>query len=431
MSPVNNLASLPLTRHVLGDGLWGDHPLFLIDVGASGGIQDHWRVFSGHLRAVGFDPLVAEIERLNGVESDPGVRYEAALVTCRGFDERFPLETRRNRSISKNNDPFQRVSAAHAHRLEQRLRQQSYIQQVFNAGAPVVLTQHTITLDDYLGREGPEQVDFVKIDTDGHDIEVLLGADRLFTEGVLGVSIEAQFHGPIHEHANTFTNIDRFMRSHGFTLFDLEPYRYSRAALPAQFVYDLPAQTRSGQVLWAEATYFRDLGDREYESLWSYTVTPERVLKLACLFELFELPDCAAELLVERGDVLDTAVRDRLLDSLAGGDPGAYVAYLSRFDADYTVWYPGENVSGRSAGDHAADAPDPMPVPATRPANDPGVATARSLSASARSAGVNNDFDGLRQQLAALKQQNAVVRDHLRRAGHVVGADTAESRERR
>jgi hypothetical protein len=36
---------------------------FLIDVGASGGIDEFWRQFQPQFRAVGFDPLIREVER--------------------------------------------------------------------------------------------------------------------------------------------------------------------------------------------------------------------------------------------------------------------------------------------------------------------------------------------------------------------------------
>jgi hypothetical protein len=181
----------------------------------------------------------------------------------------------------------------------------------------------------------------VKIDTDGHDIEVILGAQGIFSAGgAIGLTVEAQFHGATHEYANTFSNIDRIVRQHGFTLFDLQSHRYSRADLPATFVTNLSAQTVSGQMFWGEALYFRDLAAKDYERMWPYESTTERVMKLACLFDLFNLPDCAAELLINRGDSIDPEIREGLLDLLASGEPGSYRAHLAAFEEDYTRFYP-------------------------------------------------------------------------------------------
>jgi FkbM family methyltransferase len=326
-----------LTGRVLEQRSWGDSPLFLLDVGCSGGIESRWRPFGNRLRAVGFDPLIAEVDRLNAANTHPGIRYEAAFVTSRDYDQLFPPELRNDAVASRNNQPFERSSAAAA----LRRMPVSFIQQVFNAGAPVALTDRTITLDEYVPAEEHSRVDFVKIDTDGHDIEVILGAQKILSAGgVIGLTIEAQFHGATHEYANLFSNIDRIVRQQGFSLFDLQSHRYSRAELPAPFVNDMPAQTMSGQMFWGEALYFRDLAAKEYERMWPYEITAERVMKLACLFELFELPDCAAELLLNRADFIDAETREGLLDLLVSGAPGSYRAYVAAFDEDYTQFYP-------------------------------------------------------------------------------------------
>lgn len=326
-----------LTHRILEDRLWGDSPFFLLDVGASGGIHEKWMMFGDRLRAIGFDPLIAEIDRLNRANQHPGVRYEAAFVGTRDYDALFAAELRSDAIATRSNDPWGRVSAIAA----QQQLQDSYVQTVFNAGEPVVHADRHITLDDFVARDEYPAVDFVKIDTDGHDIEILLGAEHIIDAGgVIGISVEIQHHGAVHQYANTFDNIDRFLRSHGFTLFDLAPYRYSRTALPAPFAHDLAAQTESGQVLWSEGVYFRDLGDPKYEHKWRYIITPPRVVKLASLFELFDLRDCAAELLVNRGHFLSADAREELLDLLAGGGAGSYRARIRDFEADFRSLYP-------------------------------------------------------------------------------------------
>ncbi len=377
-----------LTRRVLTLDLWGGRPLFLLDVGASGGVDSRWNVFASRLRGIGFDPLVAEIDRLNATETRPGVRYEAVLVGCPGFDDLFPPALRNDRVTSKNNDPFPRVSASAA----QRRLQTSYVQEVFNAGAALVLSERTISLDEFVAPSEYEAVDFIKIDTDGHDIEVLLGAERLMSAGgALGVMVEAQFHGSTHDYANTFANIDRLMRRRGFTLFDVATNRYSRAALPAPFEFDLAAQTVSGQVLWGDAVYFRDLADPRYDGMWRYELTPERVLKLACLFEQFDVPDCAAELLLNRGGFLDRLQREALLDLLVTGESGAYRRHLAIFDDDFRSFY-----RSRVEGSAPAEGP-PAPV-------NPAAAEHRD----------ERELDSRGARLKALKAKNARLTERLR-----------------
>jgi len=340
-----------LARHVVERRLWGESPFFLLDVGCSGGVEQRWQIFGDQLRAIGFDPLVAEIDRLNQTQARPGVVYEAGFVSSRDYDERFPRELRLDRIASRNDDPFLRVSAVAA----QSRSEVSYIQQVFNAGAPVVTSDRRVVLDDRIAEAERPGVDFLKIDTDGHDIEALLGAEAIMAAGgIVALKVEVQLHGALHPFANTFSNIDHLLRSRGYTLFDIDTYRYSRTELPAPFVFDLAAQTTSGQVVWGDALYCRDLGSLDYARMWPYEITPERVLKLACVFDLFGLADCAAELLVNRGGFLAPAERDGLLDLLTTtGDPGSYGAHVAAFERDFTSFYPSRIRELDAGSEHA------------------------------------------------------------------------------
>ena len=360
---------------VLTSRLWGDAPLYVVDVGCSGGIEERWFHFGDRLKAVGFDPLVAEIDRLNGANVRPNVRYEAAFVGCRNYDELFPPALRNDRVRSQDDgviyDPSGRLSSfAALSRLEM-----SYEQSVFNRGAPVVLSDRKITLDDYIPEAEHASVDFVKIDTDGHDIEVILGATRIMSaHGILGLVVESPFQGPRHEYANTFSNIDRLLRRHGFTLFDLSACRYSRACLPAPFVLDIPAHTTSGQLVWGDALYFRDLGSLDYERMWpGYDMTAERVMKLACLFDFYELPDCAAELLVNRGQFLEGPQREQLLDLLVTGEAGSYAAHIAAFEADFTAFFPSRvqrPAEPLEASGHVHGSDEPLDAEAVRRVQD-------------------------------------------------------------
>jgi FkbM family methyltransferase len=337
---------------------WGESDFVLIDVGASGGIDDRWSVFGQHLSGVGFDPLIPEVERLNASATRGRVRYEAALVGCRDYDRLFPPALRLDQVASRYNQPFPRSSAVAAHAL----LQQDYIREVFNAGAQLHYADRVVTLDDYCSAAGMRP-DFLKIDTDGSDIQVLLGApDLLAGESVLGVQIEAQFHGAVHEYANTFSNIDRLLRGHGFSLFDLQPYRYSRSALPAPFAIGVAAQTVSGQVHWGEAVYFRDLAHPAYERMFGVRPTRERLLKLCCLFELYGLGDCAAELLTSPC-LADLPEREALLDLLTPTTfgPLRYADYTALFRAAPHRWLPESLAADATTSEAASVSPPPEP----------------------------------------------------------------------
>ena len=327
-------------RYVIANRLWGDSDICLVDVGASGGIHTRWSAFGTRLTAVGFDPLVSEVSRLNELETRPKVRYEAAHVGSLNYDELSRLRSGTTRSPAASISRSYRSSAVAAHRL----LSQDYVRDVFNAGSPVEYSSRWITLDTYLSSVLPVSPDFLKIDTDGNDYAVLLGAAKTIQDGLLGISVECQFHGAVHPFANSFSNIDRYLRERGFSIFDLTLYRYSRSALPAPFLTRVPAQTLGGQLNWGKALYFRDLAEPSYERMFGIAPTRERLLKLCCLFALYELDDCAAEVLVTSDALSALPERTWLLDALTPrvfGDE-TYDAYISRFNGDPSQWLSGK-----------------------------------------------------------------------------------------
>ncbi|MBZ5586872.1 MAG: hypothetical protein LAQ30_32735 [Acidobacteriia bacterium] len=152
---------------------------------------------------------------------------------------------------------------------------------------------------------------------------------------MLGVQAEVQFQGVLNDYSNTFANVDRLLRHQGFSLFDLKPMRYSRGALPARFRFHQPCDTVSGQVIWADVLYLRDVGCPRYAEFWG-AVGPEKALKLACVCELHGLADCAAEILT-RIDGMEPYL-DLLTPELQGRK-ASYREYNSSFDRDLSLFF--------------------------------------------------------------------------------------------
>jgi len=332
--------SAPMTRAAVRRGVLSSTPFVLVDVGASGGIEQCWQVFDPFLTAYGFDPLVKEVERLNQAEPSSDIRYYAYFVGDSGYDSLFPPSLAGDAVLGWSDQVYERTSAVRA----QQLMSMSFTQRFNNEDPEILVTDARTSLDDFFARTPVPTIDFIKVDTDGHDYEVVLGARRTVAQKqVLGLLIECQLHGVGHPHSNLFSNIDRLMREQGFSLFDLEIYRYSRAALPGHFVYEIPAQTHEGQVVWGDALYLRDVTAPGYDQRWT-ALEPSKLLKLACLHELFGMPDCAAEVLVQRRETLRHLIDiDQSLDMLANEmDPhsGGYRDHTARFEQSPRSFYP-------------------------------------------------------------------------------------------
>jgi FkbM family methyltransferase len=281
-----------MTRRLVEAGAFAEAPLLVVDVGARGGIESLWTAFGDGVRIVAFEPDAQECARLQA-EASANVTYLPLALGAKSNKRtlhiaRFPAAS-----------SFYPNDAAWCGRFE------------VGDGLVVETTVEvaTTTLREALAGR---QADFIKLDVEGAELEVLSGADL---EGVLGLVAEVRFTHRM-SHCPTFAELDRYCAAGGFDLYDLDLYRYSRAALPYPYLYDYRDQagapmtgpTVQGQPLTGDALYFRDGLDSR------------QPVKLACLFEVFGLNDCAAEVVeahrpsferwVEPEELLDLLVPD-------------------------------------------------------------------------------------------------------------------------
>ena len=112
------------------------------------------------------------------------------------------------------------------------------------------LEVQTVALDVYLPAVGIHLVDFLELDTQGTELEILQGAETFLASSVLGIKVEVEF-SPIYQNQPLFSDVDTYLRQFGFMLFDLSRHRYRRQNYP----YDM--ETR-GQLLWGDAFYLKD-----------------------------------------------------------------------------------------------------------------------------------------------------------------------------
>jgi FkbM family methyltransferase len=344
---MESVSSQPhVLQHLVASSSFESDPFVLIDIGCALGIDPVWRLFGKHLVAHGFDPQVDECARLRSAEPNPNVSYHAAFIGLRA-DHPIHMRTQvPDRATREYFNPMGRTSASRAaHRNLRIAHDASEAVAATNRWEKQNLAVETISVSEFLARKGVESVDFVKIDTDGSDLEAAMScASAVRSAGILGFLIESPFSGSGDPADNTFHNIDRYMKEQGFGLFGMTVNTYSRAALPMPFVYAAPYQTRGGQPIWGDMLYLRDAGSPQYEAVWGSALPATKLLKLICLLELFQLPDCAAEVvLANRSAIASAADPDGLLDLLTPplrGRRVSYVEYNAAFDNTIELFYP-------------------------------------------------------------------------------------------
>ena len=231
-----------------------DPPLTIVDVGVRGGLDETWTPLLPHLRAYGFDADPEECVRLAREHGSAHLSFvPLALGAAPGVAE---LHVSADPACSSLYPPDGRVAerypALNGIRTENR---QSIT---------------VDTLDRWAERERVVDVSYLKLDTQGSELDILRGATRTLRT-VSALRVEVEFN-PIYRGQPLFGDVDSFLREHGFVLWRLANLSHYTLAgrdehepFPDRQIFGtapLDGTTvefvgRCGRLFWAEAFFVR------------------------------------------------------------------------------------------------------------------------------------------------------------------------------
>jgi FkbM family methyltransferase len=314
-------------------GAFSREPFTLVDVGARGGVKDHWRAFGDDLRVIGFEPHPEEFRRLQTAKAD--TRTMILPFGLGGSDEVRTLHIHRNPSSSSLfvEDP-------------------EFIARMMLREAFAVVDHQPIELRRLDGAVGDAGVDFIELDAEGAELEIMRAGTTILGR-TLGVFTEVRFHEGFQ--TPLFAHVDVFLRDLGFSLYDLSYSRESRRALPYPLSGDFRADgdrvtpifgaTTGGQPAYGDALFLRDLVAQKAKP----SIT--RVLKAACLFEIYGQNDSAAELILAHQESVSAICDPRmLLDALVpvvAKRKMPYEEYVRRYFAQDPIFRPQPDLWGQ------------------------------------------------------------------------------------
>jgi len=267
-----------------------DRPLVVVDVGCRWGFDEKWQPLGSHVDLIGFDADAAECRALLAAAAGGSrVRYVAAALGAAPGPAK--LYVTREPACSSLYPPDPELIAER--------RELACTELV--ATVDVELT----TLDAWAAAAGVARVDVLKLDTQGSELDILRGAERLLgTVRALEVEVELN---PIYRGQPLFGDVDRFLRQRGFVLWRLGhlvhyglPEGESDVAVEERQFFDsrpvlFPA--RGGQLFWGHAFYVRRemaFGDAPPEDR-------QAALRDACLTRALGFDDLAARALRRAG----------------------------------------------------------------------------------------------------------------------------------
>ena len=149
----------------------------------------------------------------------------------------------------------------------------------------------TIPLDEAASRYGFSDAAFIKLDTQGSELEILQSGSQLVGGPLLGIHVETHFHR-FYKGQSFFADVDAYLRAQGYELFSLSRTLLRRAK------YRESHYSRR-VIAWAHCLYLR-----EPEALLATAgdATGDRLSRLLGLALAFKFYDLALE-------VVDVAAR--------------------------------------------------------------------------------------------------------------------------
>lgn len=259
---------LPIVRKLLNG-----HDLGIVDVGARGGPH------GGYSRLAGMSTWYA-------VEPDG----QSALEIER--DSRWSRVVLIREAISSSSSPRTIHITRQPGLSSLLLPNRDVVDRYWSGGEFDVVASTEVpvlTLDEAADRYGFFDACFVKLDTQGSELDILRSGARLLSHSVLGVQVEAEFQ-PLYQEQPLFRDVDSYLNDLGFSLFDLQRMAVRRAT---------PVRGYSRrQVVAAHALYFRqNVADLPRGPI-------ESALRLIALAVAYEHYDFAAD--VARGPALES-----------------------------------------------------------------------------------------------------------------------------
>jgi FkbM family methyltransferase len=258
------------------------------DIGARYGVHPSWNGFDAPLRYIAFEPDAEEAERLRensrSTELSSYEVQEFALDKSAGVRDFHLLRHRGLSSFLKpdlTSECFRHLKPGQAE-------------------IDRVIPVRTERLDDVFAKLGATP-DFLKVDTEGTEQDVIEGAGALLGAAVLGVRSSCNFQ-PCFHGQRLFSETHDFLLARGFVLLniDYQGYGYPRLGL---FRKPDPSESedfRYGILVAADAVWIRkpDLVGRHLAG----DAATIALLKLAYFCFLNNAPDLAIDLLREAAE---------------------------------------------------------------------------------------------------------------------------------
>jgi len=269
------------TNWVVSRGLLTE-PFVLIDVGVQGGEHIRWRPLDDYLVVHGFDPIEELVQKLAEANKGHSNRHYHCMALGNADGEQKFYFNPANPTASSM---FEQGTSRFGGETTEQHR--------------MVLVRR---LDSLLAEGVIPIADHIKIDVEGFEKDVLLGAHELLAAGVLGLQTETNFGvSPSYPKSHFGTLAEIALENH-LMVFDLVFDRIPRAsfqqALISKGLQPIPEQDAVGRPATVDDLFARDLIDEmDHQEIYQTPCRPvsvNQLIKSIIICELQRIGRCRA-----------------------------------------------------------------------------------------------------------------------------------------
>ncbi|MBU1026761.1 MAG: FkbM family methyltransferase, partial [Candidatus Margulisbacteria bacterium] len=281
-----------------------ENNIVIADIGAAGGIDARWYQIKKFTKFVCFEP---DKRSAGSVTESNSINFPIALSDTKGRKELYLT-------------PFPDASSLYPLNA---VRLDDYAN--FEAHKIISSTEIDVdTLDNCLLTQPGLALDFIKLDVEGADLDVLKGATSTLN-AVKGIQVEVSFLER-YVGAPLFGDVDAFLRERGFELFILKREHWLRKNL----VYGVNS---SPQIIWADAVYF--LRRKSFENRLSQLPDERKIVELVKFVVLllsYGLHDYAVEIVdsISKLGFVPVKIIDQVKQSIKSSVDNVFSAFLKR-----------------------------------------------------------------------------------------------------
>lgn len=248
--------------------------------GADDYSSQSWGIFAPNLTIYGFEADADECKRMNQNLKERNIRHQEkhipiALSNTQGKSQLYVTKEKMCSSLYEPNHSY----VSRFPNFLPEFLTLDYVSEI-----------ETTTLDSFCASELVDSIDFLQVDVQGAELNIFQGAQQIIKNSTLAIQTEVEF-APIYKNQPLFADVDNHLRQQGFFLQGFKGLHcISKKSFPVEIKAGIP-QYLSGQLLWSDAFYFQDLLSQPS------SVSPEKLLKQACIADILYFPDYALELL--------------------------------------------------------------------------------------------------------------------------------------